>query len=336
MLTKLEFSIDWPTLKEDYYSQQNANLRKWFEVMDLDFRDQIKKVWITDMERLHVSIPFFLWFPTFTSKFGMPEVYSQPSLNVQTSLMKVWHYVKGGSVSAIHPPLADLTFVLEDVALNAIPFRKGRERDTAATCADVQKVHQQLNYTNTAISTITTRLNQVATRLDTPSQMPSSSTNIETYANSISKPFFKVEGVSRKDHDNFTTAFSNASLLNQISKQIKALDIQTPSTSCIDKTCSQIQQDTSSEAEEVENDDIESDEDTVNVITKTFEDEQELVPNKINYGNKSTTRNYYSRPSPPDLQYEERCTFSMNHFDGQSVYTWNLDGNSEHEILNTL
>jgi len=47
-------------------------------------------------------------------------------------------------------------------------------------------------------------------------------------------------------------------------------------------------------------------------------------------------RNYYSRPSPPDLQYEERGTFSMNHFDGQSVYTWNLDGKSEHEILNTL
>ena len=47
-------------------------------------------------------------------------------------------------------------------------------------------------------------------------------------------------------------------------------------------------------------------------------------------------RNYYSRPSPPDLQYEERGTFSMNHFDGQSVYTWNIDGKSEHEILNTL
>jgi len=26
----------------------------------------------------------------------------------------------------------------------------------------------------------------------------------------------------------------------------------------------------------------------------------------------------------------------MNHFDGQSVYTWNIDGKSEHEILNTL
>jgi len=26
----------------------------------------------------------------------------------------------------------------------------------------------------------------------------------------------------------------------------------------------------------------------------------------------------------------------MNHFDGQSVYTWNIDGKSEHEILNSL
>ena len=85
------------------------------------------------MERLHVSIPFFLWFPTYTSKFRLPKVYAQPSLNVQTTLMKVWHYDKGGSVSSIHPPLADLNFSLQDVALRATPFRKGREGDTAAT-----------------------------------------------------------------------------------------------------------------------------------------------------------------------------------------------------------
>jgi len=35
------------------------------------------------------------------------------------------------------------------------------------------------------------------------------------------------------------------------------------------------------------------------------------------------------------MQFEERGTFSMNHFDGQSVYTWNIDGKSECEILNT-
>jgi len=337
MLTKIDFVIDWSTLKEDYYSQKNSALRKWFEVIDFDCREQIKKVWITDMERLNVSIPFFLWFPTFTSKFGLPAVYAQPSLNVQTTLLKVWHFVKGESVSSIHPPLADLTFLLEDVALNATPFRKGRKGDMAATYADIQKVHQQLNYTNSAISTIASQLNHVANRVDTPkTPIPSTSTTVETYANTISKPFFKVEGVSRKDQDDFTTAFSNTSLLKQISQQIKALDIQAPSTSCIDKTCSQFRQETSaSETDEAE-DDNESEEDTLNSLTKTFEEDKDLALNKINYGNKSTMRNYYTRPSPPDLQYEERGTFSMNHFDGQSIYTWDLDGKSEHEILNTL
>ena len=104
----------------------------------------------------------------------------------------------------------------------------------------MQKVHQQLNYTNTTISTIATQLNHVANRVEvTKAQSPNSS-GTENYANSISKPFFKVESVSRKDQDDFTTAFSNASLIKQISQQIKALDLQAPSTSCLDKTCAQI------------------------------------------------------------------------------------------------
>uniref|UniRef100_A0A7C9DSG7 Uncharacterized protein n=1 Tax=Opuntia streptacantha TaxID=393608 RepID=A0A7C9DSG7_OPUST len=121
-------------------------------------------------------------------------------------------------------------------------------------CTDLQKVHQQLNYTNTAISTIATQLNHVANRVEaTKAQIPASSGNVENYANSISKPFFKVESVSRKDQDDFTTAFSNTSLLKQISQQIKALDLQSPSTSCLDKTCAQIDKDTTaSETEEAE------------------------------------------------------------------------------------
>ena len=165
--------------------------------------------------------------------------------------MKVWHFVKGGSVSSIHPPLTDLTFLLEDIALDATPFRKGREGDTAATCADDQKIHQQLNYTNTAISTIASQLHHVANKVETPLAIPPA--KAETYANTISKSFFKVEGVPRKAQEHFTETFSNASILKQISQQIKALDIEALSTSCINKTCSQLQQDTSSETEDEEN-----------------------------------------------------------------------------------
>jgi len=170
--------------------------------------------------------------------------------------------------------------------------------DTPVTCTDLQKVHQQLNYTNTAITTIASQLNHVANRVEvTKTQHPSTSNTNENYANSISKPFFKVESVPRKDQDDFTTAFSNASLLQQISQQIKALDLQTPSTSCLDKTC--VQNDTTALETDEAGEDIESEDNTLQILTKTFEE----VPttNKINYGNRSTMRNYYTRPSPPDL-----------------------------------
>jgi len=69
LLHNLRNNIGWcgrsATGEEEMFSE--ADHIKWFEVIDFDLREQIKRVWITDMERLHVGIPFFLWFPTFTS-----------------------------------------------------------------------------------------------------------------------------------------------------------------------------------------------------------------------------------------------------------------------------
>jgi len=47
-------------------------------------------------------------------------------------------------------------------------------------------------------------------------------------------------------------------------------------------------------------------------------------------------RNYYPRPTPPDIQYEERGSFTTSQFGGQSVHQWNIDGKSEYEILSNL
>ena len=89
VLTKLGFTINWTILKENYYSPQDASLRQWFEQIDRNLREQINKEWISDMERLQVNFPFFIWFPTFASKKGIQNVYTVPSINVQTNLLKV-------------------------------------------------------------------------------------------------------------------------------------------------------------------------------------------------------------------------------------------------------
>jgi hypothetical protein len=53
-------------------------------------------------------------------------------------------------------------------------------------------------------------------------------------------------------------------------------------------------------------------------------------------GNVSITRNFYSRPTPPDLQFEERELTVRNAYNAESLYEWNIDGMSQYEILNEL
>ena len=104
--------------------------------------------------------------------------------------------------------------------------------------------------------------------------------------------------------------------------------------SCLDKTCQNQELETSSDNEEENHSD--SSEDILNVIEETFKDSSPLSINKIRNWNRGGTRNYYPRPTPPNLQYVERGNFTSSHFDRSSVHQWNIDSKSQHEILNTL
>jgi len=173
------------------------------------------------------------------------------------------------------------------------------------------------NGTTTGTTTMATQLNNIAIRVEEtkkPVDVPSNLLENSNYANSISRPFFKIESVPPKDQDSFTQALSNNSLTNQISAQIKALDLQSRSTSCLDKTCVLADIDTSTSENDVENFD-ESEEESLNVISKVFEDETPLAINKIRHWNPSISRNFYTRPTPLDLQYEEQGSFVTNAFD---------------------
>ena len=88
-ITNKDFQINWPLLKEDYFSSANSSKRLWFEQMDRNFFEELKKPWIVDMNRLSVDIPFFIWLLTFASRLGIQDnVYTLPSINVQSILYK--------------------------------------------------------------------------------------------------------------------------------------------------------------------------------------------------------------------------------------------------------
>ena len=47
------------------------------------------------------------------------------------------------------------------------------------------------------------------------------------------------------------------------------------------------------------------------------------------------TKNWYPRPTPPDLQFEERNSNQISVSSGK-LYEWNIDGLTEQEILNKI
>ena len=47
-------------------------------------------------------------------------------------------------------------------------------------------------------------------------------------------------------------------------------------------------------------------------------------------------KNWYLKPTPPDLQFEERHTFTNSSYSPDLIYEWNIDGMSEYEIINLL
>jgi len=64
--------------------------------MDQKICEDLKKLWIAEMNRLRVDIPFFTWLELFANCSGLKgNIFTLPSVNVQTSLYKTWHLVDG-------------------------------------------------------------------------------------------------------------------------------------------------------------------------------------------------------------------------------------------------
>ena len=50
----------------------------------------------------------------------------------------------------------------------------------------------------------------------------------------------------------------------------------------------------------------------------------------------SFTKNWYSRPTPPDMQFVERVFQTQFSVSADKLYEWSIDGLSEQEIINKM
>ena len=75
-----------------------------------------------------------------------------------------------------------------------------------------------------------------------------------------------------------------------------------------------------------------------NLVSKT---EKPLIDlpsqdGKLKFKTISFTKNWYSKPTPPDMQFEERAFQTQFSVSANKIYEWNIDGFSEQEIINKM
>jgi len=122
-----------------------------------------------------------------------------------------------------------------------------------------------------------------------------------------------MDGIPKQHKEDFVTlSKENASLLKGITDQLKELEtsFKGMKISFVDKIYQNTSSSSSSKEEEEDDDDK-----VVSIVQQIFNELDKELPT-INKLNGWTTSNYYSRPTPADIQFETRGHFGASHFDG--------------------
>ncbi|KAK9747931.1 hypothetical protein RND81_02G024400 [Saponaria officinalis] len=306
---------------------------------DKRFKDEICETWYKDMKKLSINFPFFIWFDLYCQRMDIIDPYDFSSIHVQSQLAKNWNLKDGRTVTSVHPPPAAFKFPQGNKEIEAAPYKTGctHQASDPVVVDDIIKVYQQNNYSNQILQTIASQVDHVSTKLDAAKTQVSepSKAVIQKPFNTLSQPHFKPQNlpysitsklVKETGSSSSSSSSSSTDLLQKISTSLSQL---------ASKNVNVITKPTDSESDSIES--SYGSDDGISQIKEQFDDYQEVnrIKNRKSWQNVST-RNYYPRPKPPDIQYEERSKFKTSQFSPNVIHEWNIDGKSEYEILNTL
>ena len=201
----------------------------------------------------------------------------------------------------------------QGVEIIASPFKTiTTKEDESRTIKlrDIKGIQQQNNFTNQILGTISSQLNIIEKII------PNNNNKTKETEKEKEKPLFQPSKNLRLGGNK-----SNDDLVKILTQKLAFMEIKNPSSSkdqinflSGSETCSYVSE----------------------TFTKNLEDSEQDIDliNKIKTWHQRS-KFFYQRPTPPDLQFEEKQT-KQNHYTNDAIYSWNIDGLSEHEIFVVL
>jgi hypothetical protein len=258
------------------------------------------------MQDLRREIHFFDFVDNYYPKFK--------KLNVVTK--SKWMIHDKTSVESSHPPKENILINVGKDLVKASPFKippTKPEKD------EERKIIEQNNYTNKCLNVIGDQLDKIETKID--------SINTESKPVKTDIPLIKIQEL-KPDLSLKTSQTKTREKIDQMLKELNKVKDE-PSTSKLNvinkdivtvETCSSNSEATSDEE--------------INKLEQAFGKIQRIHSKKPNPT--TFTKNWYPRPTPPDMQFEERSFQHQFLVSTDKLYEWNIDGISEQKVLNKL
>ena len=221
-----------------------------------------------------------------------------------------------------HPPLEKITFKHKKTDVVASPFQHPTSEE-----AIVSKVIAQNNYTNQCLHVIGKQLDRMEEQVENKVilQPGNPSKSVQTLEKPLVKlPTTRQTSLKSKDQTTIEIVVQKMEELAKKEPVTPSPNITSSSklivldTHIASSNSSRTSSDSEKEIEHLEN---------------QF---RGLEVKKLHQPTLTTlTKNWYPRPTPPDLQFEER---NSNQFSVSSskLYEWNINGLAEQEILNKI
>ncbi|CAL9014719.1 unnamed protein product, partial [Prunus brigantina] len=307
------FKINWKALEKHLLDPVNTSRRDIYHkiIPDRNKRNEIHQAWKDYMRSAKVEINYLDFVE---SRYISNEL--------KTFTKEKWVKLDKSEVVLSHPPVETILITAGTKTITAAPFKIPDPTHELNKC-----LVEQNNYTNQSLVVVGKQLDKIETKID--KLLPSA-----PKLKSVNKPLVQFQDLQPK------FALKTSSTTKKIEEMLEQLSplkgeksgIKVLGSSSFAIANSVSDSEPNSETNESSN--ISKIESAFNNLELESELNVKRLTNKINPT--SLTKNWYPKPTPPDIQFEERNNLSQFSVSSDKLYEWNIDGLSEHKIMNKL
>ena len=287
------FEVDMVFLYNEFMLAKKRNKRKYFQNnFAQSKKDHVKRKWFKKMNQLKKHV---LFFDFLENHYVSKDEVSKQHLNV----IKKSNFVKEDKtiIRSSHPPLETVLITCQNsqnqkMEVKASPFK----------IADAQtliiSIIEQKNFTNKSLHVIGQQLDRIEEKIVEKTIFVEKPVFEKSLSDKNEKPLIDLPS----QRENFMFKTSQSKTLEIVEKMLSDLKVKiegsSRSTACTSSR---------NEKEIVSNENIDSN--TVSSISakKIFDDDLPEIKRFVGSSKPmSFTKNWYSKSTPPDMQFEER------------------------------